>query len=175
MIRMYICTCCGYVCRSAGAAHQRTYTCAVFFSSENDTHSMTVPQMKGRLDAGYLMGACFTSSMHSEKQHVFLQASCKQKMLTYPSICRQMTWTDRAGAQFFFRWKMMHPYLRPQACRSAGEAWTATTKTSNTACRHLQHNKRLCELALVPFYSAVGKWYICTYTLWLVKRQLDEV
>jgi hypothetical protein len=100
-----------------------TYMRAIVFSSKNDTHSMTVPRVKGRLDAGYLMGACFTSSMHSEKQHVFLQASCKQKILTYPSICRQMTWTDRAGAQFFFRLKMMHTYVpSPQACRSTGAA-----------------------------------------------------
>jgi len=92
------------------------------------------------------------------------QAVKKEYIHTHPSICRQMTWTDRAGAQFFFRWKMMHPYLRPQACRSAGEAWTATTKTSNTTCRHLQHNKRLCELTLVPFLFCCWKMirmYIC--------------
>ena len=72
-----------HVHRSAGAAHRCTYTCAVFFSLENDTHSMTVPQVNGHLDAGYFMGVCFTSCMHSERQHVFPQTSIQKKIHTY--------------------------------------------------------------------------------------------
>ena len=83
-------------------ANVRTYMRAIVFSSKNDTHSMTVPQMKGRLDAGYLMGACFTSSMHSEKQHVFLQASCKQKILTYQASADKWLGLTVLVPNFFF-------------------------------------------------------------------------
>ena len=72
-----------HVHRSAGAAHRCTYTCAVFFSLENDTHSMTVPQVNGHLDAGYFMGVYFTSHMHSEKQHVLPQTSSQKRIHTY--------------------------------------------------------------------------------------------
>jgi len=79
------------------------YMRAIICSSKNDTHSMAVPQVHGRLGAGYFMGAsCFMQALW-ETTWFSTNKLSKNKILTYPSICKQMTWTDRTGAQFFFR------------------------------------------------------------------------